>query len=299
MRRPPSKWNGLVTTPTVRMPISRATRAITGAAPSGAAAHAGGDEHHMRACQMVANFLERLLGRGAADFGLGARAKALGDLQAHLNDPLGARRGQRLRVGVGDDEVDPDEPETIMLFTALPPAPPTPQTMIRGFNSRSSGAFRLIDIAGLILLDARRRRFKRVNSLWLAKRERALYRSHQKLCFQPPPDARDIAFVRRAVAVTPRARLGMFESRDLRIDHQADRGGERRALGAIRASPSTPSGRPIRAWLETTARASSGRPVNWQAPPVEHQPAAGVGALGPPPRGGRAPVREFPRRAAE
>ena len=33
MRRPPSKSNGLVTTPTVRMPISLATRAITGAAP--------------------------------------------------------------------------------------------------------------------------------------------------------------------------------------------------------------------------------------------------------------------------
>ena len=33
MRRLPSNSNGLVTTPTVRMPISLATRAITGAAP--------------------------------------------------------------------------------------------------------------------------------------------------------------------------------------------------------------------------------------------------------------------------
>jgi hypothetical protein len=33
MRRWPSKWNGLVTTPTVRMPSSLAARAITGAAP--------------------------------------------------------------------------------------------------------------------------------------------------------------------------------------------------------------------------------------------------------------------------
>ena len=33
IRRPPSKWNGLVTTPTVRMPISRAALAMTGAAP--------------------------------------------------------------------------------------------------------------------------------------------------------------------------------------------------------------------------------------------------------------------------
>ena len=33
MRRWPSNWNGLVTTPTVRMPCSRAARAMTGAAP--------------------------------------------------------------------------------------------------------------------------------------------------------------------------------------------------------------------------------------------------------------------------
>ena len=33
MRRMPSNWKGLVTTPTVRMPMSRAVRAMTGAAP--------------------------------------------------------------------------------------------------------------------------------------------------------------------------------------------------------------------------------------------------------------------------
>jgi hypothetical protein len=33
IRRTPSNWNGLVTTPTVRMPMSRAARAMTGAAP--------------------------------------------------------------------------------------------------------------------------------------------------------------------------------------------------------------------------------------------------------------------------
>ena len=33
MRCAPSKWKGLVTTPTVRMPCSRTARAITGAAP--------------------------------------------------------------------------------------------------------------------------------------------------------------------------------------------------------------------------------------------------------------------------
>src|SRR5271169_1537476 len=38
----------------------------------------------------------------------------------------------------------PDRPETIMLLTALPPAPPTPHTMMRGFNSVSWRGFRLI-----------------------------------------------------------------------------------------------------------------------------------------------------------
>jgi hypothetical protein len=43
----------------------------------------------------------------------------------------------------------PERPEAIMLLTALPPAPPTPQTMMRGFNSFSWGAFRLIGISCL------------------------------------------------------------------------------------------------------------------------------------------------------
>jgi hypothetical protein len=41
----------------------------------------------------------------------------------------------------------PDRLEAIMLLTALPPAPPTPQTMMCGFNSLSWGAFRLIVIS--------------------------------------------------------------------------------------------------------------------------------------------------------
>ena len=81
-----------------------------GGAGAGAAAHAGGDEHHVRAGEVIADLLQRLLGGGLADFGLRAGAEALGDLQAHLDDAFGARRGQRLRVGVGDDEVDPGEP---------------------------------------------------------------------------------------------------------------------------------------------------------------------------------------------
>src|SRR6476646_1720851 len=44
----------------------------------------------------------------------------------------------------------PSKPAVIMLFTALPPAPPTPNTVILGLSSRMSGSFRLMVMAGLL-----------------------------------------------------------------------------------------------------------------------------------------------------
>ena len=75
-------------------------------AGAGAAAHAGGDEHHVRALQMIADLVDHLLGGRAPDLGLRAGAETFGDLHAHLDDALGLRHGERLRVGIGDDEVD-------------------------------------------------------------------------------------------------------------------------------------------------------------------------------------------------
>jgi hypothetical protein len=46
-------------------------------------------------------------------------------------------------------------PEAIILLIALPPAPPTPHTTMRGFSSFSWGAFRLIGIPLPLSLDAR------------------------------------------------------------------------------------------------------------------------------------------------
>src|SRR5271170_7924565 len=51
----------------------------------------------------------------------------------------------------------PVRPERIMLLIALPPAPPTPHTTMRGFSSFSWGAFRLIGTILPHLLSPRRR----------------------------------------------------------------------------------------------------------------------------------------------
>ena len=75
-------------------------------AGAGAAAHAGGDEHHVRARQVIADLVDHLLGGGPSDLGLRARAEALGHLHAHLDDALGLRHRERLGIGVGDHEVD-------------------------------------------------------------------------------------------------------------------------------------------------------------------------------------------------
>ena len=75
-------------------------------AGAGAAAHAGGDEDHVRAGEVIADLVDHFLRRGAADLGLRAGAEPLGHLHAHLDDALGLRHGERLRVGVGHDEID-------------------------------------------------------------------------------------------------------------------------------------------------------------------------------------------------
>ena len=55
---------------------------------------------------MVADFVDHLLGGGAADIGLRAGAKTFGYRHAHLDDAFGPRLGQSLGIRVGDDEVD-------------------------------------------------------------------------------------------------------------------------------------------------------------------------------------------------
>jgi hypothetical protein len=71
---------------------------------AGAAAHAGGHEHHVGTGQMIADLVDYLFGSGTADFRLRARAETSGRPHAHLKNVLGRHRGQCLGVGVGDDE---------------------------------------------------------------------------------------------------------------------------------------------------------------------------------------------------
>jgi hypothetical protein len=54
--------------------LFRATRDHRRCAGAGAAAHAGGDEHHMRALEVIADLVDRLFGCGAPDFRLRAGA---------------------------------------------------------------------------------------------------------------------------------------------------------------------------------------------------------------------------------
>ena len=87
---------------------------------------------------MFADRLNCLFRCGAPQFGLRAGAETLGHTSAHLDDALGLGLGERLCVGIGDDEIDSRRPAAIMLLTALPPAPPTPNTVMRACISRIS-----------------------------------------------------------------------------------------------------------------------------------------------------------------
>ena len=107
MRCAPSKWNGLVTTPTVRMPCSRAARAITGAAPVPVPPPMPAVMNTMWLPEsVVQDLVQLLLGRGTADLGPGAGAQAVRDRRAELEPLFGQGGRQRLGVRVGDDELD-------------------------------------------------------------------------------------------------------------------------------------------------------------------------------------------------
>ena len=56
-----------------------------------AATHASRHKAHMRAMQLITNFVTRFLCRRTTNFWLRACAQTLGNLKAHLNDTLSLR----------------------------------------------------------------------------------------------------------------------------------------------------------------------------------------------------------------
>ena len=81
-----------------------------GRAGAGAAAHAGGDEHHVRAVEMLADLRRAFFGGAHADLGMGAGAQALGHRHAELDAAVGLGELELLSVGVADDELDALQP---------------------------------------------------------------------------------------------------------------------------------------------------------------------------------------------
>ena len=101
MRCAPSKWKGLVTTRHGEDALL-AHRAGDHGRGTGAraAAHAGGDEHHVAAGELVEDLVQRLLGGGAADLGPRAGTEPMRDGVAELDLAVGqpSRQGLGVRV---------------------------------------------------------------------------------------------------------------------------------------------------------------------------------------------------------
>src|SRR6202167_3663777 len=129
----------------------------------------------------------------------------------------------------------PCRPAPIMLFTALPPAPPTPNTVIRGFSSRMSGIFRLMVMVASSLIRGRQGRPAPADPPPAAVVLDARLGPSETLA-QPLSDAGEIAA--RAVHQIPPAAAGfeIFKMRGLRIKQQAGRRGKNRGPRGIRQS---------------------------------------------------------------
>lgn len=94
----------MVTTPTVRTLLTRRAGNDRSRAGAGATAHASGDEHHVRAADLFNDVFERFLGSDAADVRPGAGTETLSYRDAQLNAAVRERLGNRLRIGVGNNE---------------------------------------------------------------------------------------------------------------------------------------------------------------------------------------------------
>ena len=151
MRLSPSKANGLVTTPTVRMPCSRRARAMTGAAPVPVPPPMPAVMNTMCepiSCSMISS----------SDSS--APARPMSGCAPAPNPSVTCTPSWMRRSALdwanacasvfATTKSTPSSLAAIMLLTALPPAPPTPKTVIRARNSFVSGALNLIDMVPLL-----------------------------------------------------------------------------------------------------------------------------------------------------
>src|SRR6185437_7862190 len=151
MRRSPSRAKGLVTTPTVRMPASRTARAITGAAPVPVPPPMPAAMNTM--CEPLSWSMISFMDSSAPARPTSGCAPA--PRPSVVPAPNWMRRlhwdwARAWASVLATTKSTPSRPDSIMLLTALPPAPPTPSTVIRGRSSFISGTFRLIAMTLLL-----------------------------------------------------------------------------------------------------------------------------------------------------
>ena len=128
MRRLPSNSNGLVTTPTVRMPISLATRAITGAAPVPVPPPMPAVMNSM--CAPSIAWRMRSTASSAAALPASGFAPAPSPVVPSWIRWCAAERLSACASVFAQTKSTPCTPCSIMCSTALPPPPPTPITLI-------------------------------------------------------------------------------------------------------------------------------------------------------------------------
>ena len=144
MRFAPSNWNGFVTTPTVKTPNSRAACAMIGAAPVPVPPPMPAVIKHMCAPARWSTICSMLSSAAAAPT----------DARAPAPRPSVTFTPSWIFDGAPDccnacasvlaiTNSTPSRAFSIMLSTALPPAPPTPKTVMRGLRSSCPGMERL------------------------------------------------------------------------------------------------------------------------------------------------------------
>src|SRR4030088_707863 len=123
----------------------------------------------------------------------------------------------------------PCSPAVIMLLTALPPAPPTPNTVIRGFNSRMSGTLRLMVMVASRL---RARWFAPADGRGSWWKSKGYGKDSSEALAKPSSDLSEIA-VSPCPELPRMPRFDVFKMSVLRVDQEPCGNRERRALRLV------------------------------------------------------------------